>query len=124
MVRVKECLEQAIELDSKFAMAYSLLGAHYTMLANIGFRPAREVIPLARAAEQAALRIEPSLPEAHALLGVCAGTDFEWNEAEREWRLAVGHETVSRDVRFLYGEPYLFLVGRCAGGVGGKAGGP
>src|SRR5256886_12155650 len=105
-------------------MAYSLLGAHYTMLANIGFRPAREVIPLARAAEQAALRIEPSLPEAHALLGVCAGTDFEWNEAEREWRLAMAHEPPSRDVRFLYGNHYLLSMGRCAEAVDAMATGP
>jgi TolB-like protein len=117
LVRVKECLERAIELDPKFALPYSLLGGHYTMLANIGFRPAREVIPLARAAEQAALRIEPSLPEAHALLGVCAGTDFEWNEAEREWRLAMAHEPVSRDVRFWYGNHYLLSIGRCADAV-------
>ena len=117
LVRVKECLEHAIELDPTFALAYSLLGAHYTMLANIGFSPAREVIPLARAAEQAALRIEPSLPEAHALLGVCAGTDFEWNEAEREWRLAMAHEPVSRDVRFWYGNHYLLSIGRCAEAV-------
>ena len=117
LVRVKECLAHAIELDPTFALAYSLLGAHYTMLANIGFSPAREVIPLARAAEQAALRIEPSLPEAHALLGVCAGTDFEWNEAEREWRLAMAHEPVSRDVRFWYGNHYLLSIGRCAEAV-------
>jgi eukaryotic-like serine/threonine-protein kinase len=112
LARVKECLEHAIELDPKFALAYSLLGAHYTMLANLGFRPAREVIPLARAAEQAALRIEPSLPEAHALLGVCAGTDYNWNEAEREWRLAMAQEPVSRDVRFWYGNHYLLSMGR------------
>ena len=82
------------------------------MLANLGFRPARDVIPLARAAEQAALRIEPSLPEAHALLGVCAGTDYEWDEAEREWRSAMAREPVSRDVRFWYGNHYLLSIGR------------
>ena len=71
LTRVKQCLEHAIALDPEFALAYSLLGGHYTMLANLGFRPAREVIPLARAAEEEALRIDPSLPEAHALLGVC-----------------------------------------------------
>ena len=109
---VKECLEHAIELDPEFAMAYSLLGGHYTMLANLGFSPAREVIPLARAAEQEALRIDPSLPEAHALLGVCAGIDYEWSEAEREWRLAMAHEPVSRDVRFWYGNHYLLSIGR------------
>jgi eukaryotic-like serine/threonine-protein kinase len=112
LARVKECLEHAIELDPEFALAHSLLGGHYTMLANLGLRPAREVIPLARAAEQEALRIEPSLPEAHALLGVCAGHDYEWNEAEREWRLAMAHEPVSRDVRFWYGNHYLLPMGR------------
>ena len=30
-------LEHAIELDPKFALAYSMLGIYYTMLANLGF---------------------------------------------------------------------------------------
>jgi hypothetical protein len=38
------------------------------MQSGMGIRPAREVIPLAKAAEHEALRIDPSLPEAHALL--------------------------------------------------------
>jgi TolB-like protein len=109
---VKQCLEDAIELDPKFALAHSLLGAHYTMLGNLGFRPAREVIPLARAAEREALRVEPSLPEAHALLGVCDGTDYEWKDAEREWSLAMAQEPVSRDVRFWFGNHYLLPIGR------------
>ena len=123
LARVKECLERAIEIDPEFALAYSLLGGHYTMLANLGFKPAREVIPLARAAEQEALRIEPSLPEAHALLGVCAGTDYKWNEAEREWRSAMAREPVSRDVRFWYGNHYLLSIGRVAEAVEAMAGG-
>lgn len=112
LAQVKRYLEHAIELDPKFALAYSLLGAHYTMLANLGITPAHEAIPLARAAEQQALRLEPSLPEAHALLGVCAGTDYDWKEAERQWRLAMAHEPVSRDVRFWYGNHYLLPIGR------------
>ena len=89
LARVKESLEHAIELDPKFALAYSMLGIYYTMLANLGVRPSREVIPLARAAELEALRVDPSLPEAHALLGVCDGIDYEWSEAESRWRLAM-----------------------------------
>ena len=108
----KESLDHAIELDPEFALAYSLLGGHYTMLANLGIRPAREVIPLARAAEQEALRIDPSLPEAHALLGVCAGDDYDWSEAERHWRLAMAREPVSHDVRLWYGNHYLLTIGR------------
>ena len=71
--RFKELLERAIELDPKFALAHSFLGMYYTMQANLSIRPAREVIPLALAAEQEALRVDPSLAEAHALLAVCIG---------------------------------------------------
>ena len=112
LAKVKELLDRAIALDPQFALPYSLLGGHYTMLANLGLVPARAVIPLARAAEQEALRVEPSLPEAHALLGVCAGDDYDWNEAQRQWRLAMAREPVSRDVRFWHGNHYLLPIGR------------
>ena len=52
------------ELDPKFGLARSLLGGYYTMSAGLGIKPAHEVMPLAPAAEQEALRVEPSLPEA------------------------------------------------------------
>ena len=82
--RFKELLERAIELDPKFALAHSFLGMYYTMQANLGFKEAREVIPLAFEAEQAALGVDPFLPEAHALLAVCiGGYEYDWNKAER-----------------------------------------
>jgi tetratricopeptide (TPR) repeat protein len=117
LTRVKESVEHAIRLDPKFALAYSMLGIYYTMLANLGIRPSREVIPLARAAELEALRVDPSLPEAHALLGVCDGIDYEWNAAELRWRLAMAREPVSRDVRFWYGNHFLLPIGRVAEAV-------
>ena len=88
------------------------------MLASLGIRPAREVIPLARAAEQEALRVEPSLPEAHALLGgVGRHYDYDWHEAERQWRLAMAREPVSHDIRVWYGNHYLLPMGRAAEAV-------
>ena len=89
-----------------------MLGVYYTMLANLGIRPSREVIPLARAAELEALRVDPSLPEAHALLGVCDGIEYDWSAAESRWRLAMAREPVSRDVRFWYGNHHLLPAGR------------
>jgi serine/threonine-protein kinase len=112
LMRVKESIEHAIALDPKFALAFSMLGIYYTMLANIGNRAALEVIPMARAAELEALRVDPSLPEAHAILGVCDGIDYEWTEAERRWRLAMAREPISRDIRFWYGNHYLLPIGR------------
>ena len=88
------------------------------MLANVGIRPAREVMPLARAAEEEALRVDPALPEAHALLGVCAGGyGHDWIERGTQWRLAMAREPVSRDVRFWYGNHYLLPIGRVAEAV-------
>ena len=88
------------------------------MLANLGFKPAHEAMPLARAAEERALRVDPDLPEAHALLGVCAGCfGHDWIGAEREWRLSMSREPMSRDVRFWYGNHYLLPIGRVAEAV-------
>jgi tetratricopeptide (TPR) repeat protein len=83
------------------------------------------MMPLARAAEERALRVDPTLPEAHALLGVCAGGfGHDWIGAEREWRLAMAREPVSRDVRFWYGNHYLLPIGRVAEAVETMARGP
>jgi serine/threonine-protein kinase len=116
--QITAMLQHAIALDDRFALPYSWLGVCYTMLANLGFRSAHEVMPLARAAEEEALRVDPALPEAHALLGVCAGSfGHDWIGAEREWRLAMAHEPISRDVRFWYGNHYLLPIGRLAEAV-------
>ena len=113
LVRFKELLERAIELDPKFALASSFLGMYYTMQANLGFKLASEVIPSAVAAEKEALRVDPSLPEAHALLAVCiGGFDYDWSKAEQHWHLAMTCEPVSRDVLFWYGNHHLLPVGR------------
>jgi len=116
--QTKALLEHAITLDSQFALPHSLLGGCYTMLANLGFKPAHDMMPLARAAVEEALRVDPALPEAHALLGVCAGGfGHDWIGAEREWRLAMAREPISRDVRFWYGNHYLLPIGRVAEAV-------
>jgi serine/threonine protein kinase/tetratricopeptide (TPR) repeat protein len=113
LARLKVSLDHALELDPKFALAYSLLGGYYSFLASLGIKPAREVIPLARAAEEEALRIEPSLPEAHGLLACWAGTfDYDWQGAERQWRLAMAREPISSDIRVWYGNHYLLPTGR------------
>ena len=78
LTRGKELLEHAIDLDPEFALPHSILGAYYTAQASTGAMPPREGLALARAAEETALRIDPSLPEAHGMLACCAGMDFDW----------------------------------------------
>jgi tetratricopeptide (TPR) repeat protein len=70
------------------------------------------MMPLARAAAQRALDIDPRLPDAHAALGgVAAIDDFDWKEAERRFELAMASDPVPPEVRWLYSQ-YLLCVGR------------
>lgn len=108
----KELLERAIRLDSAFALPYSLLGVYYTVQASWGVLPARDAIRAAQAAEEEALRVDASLPEAHAMLGCCAGMDYAWAEAERHWHSAMHREPVPRDVLFWHANHFLLPIGR------------
>jgi serine/threonine-protein kinase len=110
--RVKELVEQAIALDPQFGLARFLLAAQYTMLANVGIREGTEMVPLARAAAEDAVRTDPSLPEARAILACCDDMDYQWTEAEHHWQLTLACETVSREVRLWYGNHHLVSLGR------------
>ena len=114
LVRVKEYLDRAIALDSEFAPAYIALGLYYSMIASLGIRPTREVIPLARAAVHEALRIDSSLVEPHAMLGVWTGgyDDYDWHRADQYWRVALARERVPSHVHLWYGNHYLLPLGR------------
>jgi TolB-like protein len=80
---------QAISLDPGFALAHAeyaeyLYGRTATALSTM-----REVAPTMRALAQRALELEPNLAEAHLpLCMVAAAHDYDWKEAERQFRLA------------------------------------
>jgi TolB-like protein len=113
LAKFRACLDNALALDPSFALAHSLLGAFYIMSSWTGLQPAHEAMPLARVLESEALRLDSTLPEARALLGVAIGQyDYDWDEAERQFRLAMTRSPVSRDVLFWYGNHYLVPTGR------------
>ncbi|MBP1610866.1 MAG: serine/threonine protein kinase, partial [Acidobacteria bacterium] len=113
MARCAEYLEQAIRLDPDFALAYCCHADHSLLLASRGHLPAHKAMPMAREKAQKALEIDPSLPEAHAMLGsVAALYDYDWKEAELHFRLAMAHEPIPPLVRIWYGYFYLQPIGR------------
>jgi serine/threonine protein kinase/Tfp pilus assembly protein PilF len=110
--RSRECLEQAIALDPEFALPYAGMADHHFASTIVGVR-ADEAMPRARELARRALELDPDLPEAHAILGIAAGTyDLDWKEAERRFRLATAHEPVPWHVRNWHSFFYLFSVGR------------
>jgi serine/threonine protein kinase len=114
LARSKECYEQAIALDPGFALAHIGIANYFLLMAGgAGLVPAHQAMPQIRASARKALELDPSLPDAHATLGVVAGAyDYDWTEAERLFRLAMARDPVPPDVRNLYGYFYLLSIGR------------
>jgi tetratricopeptide (TPR) repeat protein len=62
--------------------------------------------------------VDDSSPFGHALLGFVAAThDYDWSEADRHFRLAVGSRNIPGIVRYLYSLLYLAPLGRAEAGI-------
>ncbi len=114
LARSKEYYEQAIALDPGFALAHVGLADYFLMMTvGAALMPAHEAMPLIRAGARKALDLDPSLPDAHAMLGVVTAVyDYNWKEAERLFRLAMVREPIPPQVRGWYAYFYLLPMGR------------
>ena len=80
---------QAIEMDPSFALAYAGLADAYYGMSN-AYTPPDEAMPKARAAAKKALGIDETLAEAHTSLAIVnAQYEWNWKEAEKEYRRAI-----------------------------------
>ena len=104
---------QAVALDSTYALAYAGLADAYQVLPSYtDDPPAEETYPKARAAAQKALEIDATLAEPHAALGVVLH-EYEWNfaESEKEFKRAIELNPNYASAHQWYGE-YLMSMGR------------
>jgi TolB-like protein/Tfp pilus assembly protein PilF len=82
--------EQAIQIESGYAPAYTGLADCYGLFGFFSLLPPKEVMPKAREAAERALEIDDRLAEAHAsFAGVLKSYDWHWKAAEREYRCAL-----------------------------------
>jgi TolB-like protein/Tfp pilus assembly protein PilF len=101
--RAKRCYEQANELDPAFGLARVGLGHYWVGMTIFGRYPVHEAARAARAEAQRALQIDPSLPDAHALLGYLAAIyDRDWAEAERHFDFPLSKQVGTTITRPLY----------------------
>ncbi|MEO6080495.1 MAG: TIR domain-containing protein [Steroidobacteraceae bacterium] len=113
MEQAKLFYEQAIALDPQYALAHSDYAEYLFGRAVMGLSPMRKVAPLIRNAAQRALALDPSLADAHAPLGSLASShDYDWNEAGRQFLLAMPGSRGSPLVHFGCGLFYLLGSGR------------
>jgi adenylate cyclase len=100
--------EQAIALDSNYALAQVVLAESYVWNLYWGSTDPRDALPTAKGAALRALRLNDSIAEAHSALGVCLGFgEFDWLAAERECLRGVELNPSSAMARFHYGSSFL-----------------
>jgi DNA-binding winged helix-turn-helix (wHTH) protein/TolB-like protein/Flp pilus assembly protein TadD len=83
-------LQQATTKDPEYARAYAGLADSYVLLATYGVESPQKAYPASRGAALNALRLDNSLAEAHAALGMIAFYyGWNWSESEHEFQLAL-----------------------------------
>ena len=82
--------EEAIRMDSRFALAYAGLADSYIVLMDHGHLPRSEVFPKAKEAAKKALELDETLAEAHTSLATILGREWDWRGAEEEYAKALG----------------------------------
>lgn len=103
---------QAIDVDSRYALAYSGLADSYNMMGYWNLTPPREAFPRAKEAAIKALEIDDTLAEAHASLAY-AELEYDWDPARAEsgYKRAIELNTNYVTAHQWYAE-YLAVTGR------------
>jgi len=97
--------QQAIDKDPSYALAYAGLADTYCQLGGeFAFLPATQALPKAKAAAEKALELDDTLAEAHAALAYAEFFDWDWLNAEREFKRAIELNPNNAFSRRRYGE--------------------
>jgi TolB-like protein/DNA-binding winged helix-turn-helix (wHTH) protein/Flp pilus assembly protein TadD len=104
--------QQAIRLDPDYALAYVGLADSYLVLKSLSLITAHEAHVQAVAALERALQIDERLGEAHSSLAwVRFAYDWNWSEAESEFKRAIELQTNDATTHQWYAE-FLSSMGR------------
>ena len=107
-----EYFEQALAVDSNYALAYAGLADSYIRLNESGAPMNEEAVPKAKAAIMKAMAIDDSLAEAHATLGfIKFRHDWDFGGADSEFKRAVELDPNYSEAHQWYAF-YLLAVGK------------
>lgn len=110
--RAVEYYRRALEIDPNYALAYAGLSDAYVLLVNHAGAPLKETIPMAAAAAEKAIELDPELAEGYTSLGlVKTFYDWDWPGAEAALRRAVELNPRSSHAR------HILAIRLCFGGL-------
>jgi DNA-binding winged helix-turn-helix (wHTH) protein len=115
LIKALTLFEQALTLDSDYAMAHAGLASTYLLMASTAMlRPLQvdEAMPMARRHAQRAIALDDGLAEAWAALGrVKMEYDWDWDGAEADLAHAVALNASSVEALGTFGQ-FLSAMGR------------
>jgi len=110
-----ECFNQAIDKDSRYALAYSGLADSNMYLLRVGFLRGlsrKEIYEKAKAAATKALELDDNLAEAHTSLALIKMEyEWDWTGSEREFKRAIQLNPGLGEAHHQYSH-YLTALGR------------
>jgi serine/threonine-protein kinase len=105
--------ERAIALDPGYAEPHANLGLSYLLLSVMGEGLLKEMMPLIRTEANQALKLDPSAPDPHYLLGaVAAAYEYDWKKALEHFAIAMAGMSISAEAHWAYASLYLQPLGR------------
>ena len=117
-----QSLEQfvkAVEMDPNFAKAHAGLADAYVILGFYNFLSAKETMPKAKHAAEAAIRIDHTLCEPYCSLGMYyASYEWNWKEAKNNFLKSIELNPQYVQSHVWYGHYYLsWIEGQFVGGL-------
>jgi serine/threonine-protein kinase len=109
--RAVEYYRRALEIDPNYALAYAGLSDAYVLLVNHAGARLKETIPMATAAAEKAIELDPELADGYTSLGlVKTFYDWDWPGSEASLRRAVELNPRSSHAR------HILAIRLCFGG--------
>jgi TolB-like protein/Flp pilus assembly protein TadD len=111
LLKSVELYSKAIEFDPEFAIAYAALAESYAVMPSWGVATANQIAPNLMKAAKKALELDSSLAQAHAAMGLLHESQYDFKQAEKDYRRAIELDPNYATAHQWLGEVYL-LKGR------------
>jgi len=90
MARGLKCYERAIALDAEYSSPYEGLAQSYLYMALYAGRPARDIVPMALAAAERAITLDPDAADGFVARGMIKGAgQYDWLGANRDFEKGI-----------------------------------
>jgi len=89
LLKSVEYFKRAIEIDPEYALAYAGISDSYGVLGNHGYLPGHEAFTKSKENALKAVQYDDSCAEAHTSLAGALEGEYDWENAEKEYKRAL-----------------------------------